>query len=91
MHAAESLLQFFFYGFDRDFFYFRIDGVQSLERIFQQDDRLSLHLIHDREFRLEMQTGVGEGGELQVKGPYGRRPSGGVSRDGIGRIDRSQR
>jgi len=85
MHAAESLLQSFFYGFDRDFFYFRIDGVQSLEKIFQQDDRLSLHLIHDREFRLEMQTGVGEG-ELQVKGPYGWRPSGAVSKYGIGRI-----
>jgi hypothetical protein len=38
-------------------------------------DRLSLHLIQGREFRLEMQTGVGKG-ELQVKGPCGWRPSG---------------
>jgi alpha-amylase/alpha-mannosidase (GH57 family) len=85
MHAAESLLQSFFYGFDRSFFYFRIDGVQSLERIFLRDDCLSLHLIHGTEYRLDMHLGATDG-ELQVKGPAGWRPSGTVAQYSIGRI-----
>ena len=85
MHAAESLLQSFFYGFDRDFFYFRIDGVQSLEKIFQQDDCLSLHLIHGCEYRFEMEFGACEA-ELLVKGASGWLASGIVAQFGIGRI-----
>ena len=85
MHAAENLLQSFFYGFDRSFFYFRIDGVQSLEKIFQHDDCLSLHLIHGGEFRLDMEIGVSEV-VLQVKGPSGWRSSGIVAQYSIGRI-----
>jgi alpha-amylase/alpha-mannosidase (GH57 family) len=85
MHAGESLLQSFFYGFDRNYFYFRIDGVQSLEKIFQQGDLLSLHLVHGSEFRLDMQLGSGEG-ELLVKGAAGWQASGSVSQYGIVRI-----
>lgn len=85
MHAAESLLQSFFYGFDRSFFYFRIDGVQSLEKILQRDDRLSLHLIHGSEFRLDMELGATEV-ELQVKGASGWHASGAVCQYSIGRI-----
>jgi len=85
MHAGESLLQSFFYGFDRDYFYFRIDGVQSLERIFQQGDLLSLHLIYDSEYRLDMQLGVGEG-ELLVKVASGWQASGTLTEYGIVRI-----
>ena len=85
MHAAESLLQSFFYGFDRNFFYFRIDGVHSLEKTLQQDDCLSLHLIHGSEFRLDMQMGISEG-ELLVKGATGWRTSGTVAQYRIGRI-----
>jgi alpha-amylase/alpha-mannosidase (GH57 family) len=85
MHAAESLLQSFFYGYDRTYFYIRIDGVQSLEKIFQQGDLLSLHLIHASEYRLDMQLGVCEG-ELLVKGPAGWQASGTSTLYGIVRI-----
>ena len=85
MHATEGLLQSFFYGFDLSYFYFRVDGVQSLEKTLQQDDLLSLHLIHGSEFRLEMQLGAGER-ELQVKKGGGWHGSGSVTRYSIGRI-----
>jgi len=85
MHASESLLQSFFYGFDRSYFYFRIDGVQSLEKMLQQDDRLSLHLIHGSEFKLEMQLGAGER-ELQVKAGDRWQACGDMIRYSIGRI-----
>jgi alpha-amylase/alpha-mannosidase (GH57 family) len=85
MHAAESLLQSFFYGFDKSFFYFRIDGVQSLEKMLREDDCLSLHLIHGGEFRLDMQPGASEG-ELQVKRASGWHASGTVTQYSIGRI-----
>ena len=85
MHAAESLLQSFFYGFDKNFFYFRIDGVQSLEKIFRQEDCLSLHLIHGKEFRLDMQLSASEA-QLQVKGGSGWTPSGAFGQYSIGRI-----
>jgi alpha-amylase/alpha-mannosidase (GH57 family) len=85
MHAAETLLQSFFYGFDRNYFYFRIDGVQSLEKVFQQDDCLSLHLIHGSEYRMEMELGACEA-ELMVKSRSGWIPSGTVAHYCIGRI-----
>ena len=85
MHAAESLLQSFFYGFDRDNFYFRIDGVQSLEKTLMKDDCLSLHLIHGSEHRLDMQLADSEG-ELQVKTGGEWRPAGSLARFRICRI-----
>jgi alpha-amylase/alpha-mannosidase (GH57 family) len=85
MHAGESLLQSFFYGYDRNYFYIRIDGVQSLEKIFQQGDLLSLHLIHASEYRLDMQLGVHEGA-LLVKGAAGWQASGTITQYGIVRI-----
>ena len=85
MHAGESLLQSFFYGYDRNYFYIRIDGVQSLEKLFQQGDLLSLHLIHASEYRLDMQLGVCEG-ELLVKGASGWQASGTITQYGIVRI-----
>jgi alpha-amylase/alpha-mannosidase (GH57 family) len=66
MHAAESMLQSFFYGFDRSCFYFRVDGVQSLDRIMHAGDQLVLHLVHDNEFRLVMSLQA-DGGPLQIK------------------------
>ncbi len=66
MHAAENLLQSFFYGFDRTTLYFRIDGSKSLDTTLTASDQLALHLILDREYRLVM--GVdGEEGPLEVK------------------------
>lgn len=85
MHAGEGLLQSFFYGYDRNYFYIRIDGVQSLEKIFQQGDLLSLHLIHASEYRLDMQLGVCEG-ELLVKGATGWQASGTITQYGVVRI-----
>ncbi|MCM2358552.1 MAG: glycoside hydrolase family 57 protein [Geobacteraceae bacterium] len=66
MHAAESLLQSFFYGFDRKALYFRIDGVKSLDKSLTGADRLALHLILDREYRLVMALD-GEEGPLEAK------------------------
>jgi alpha-amylase/alpha-mannosidase (GH57 family) len=85
MHASESLLQSFFYGYDRNYFYIRIDGVQSLEKIFRQGDLLSLHLIHASEYRLDMQLGVCEG-ELLVKRSAGWQSSGVLTHYGVVRI-----
>jgi alpha-amylase/alpha-mannosidase (GH57 family) len=85
MHVGESLLQSFFYGYDRNYFYIRIDGVRSLEKIFHKGDLLSLHLIHASDYRLDMQLGVGEG-ELLVKGAAGWQASGTRTQYGIVRI-----
>jgi alpha-amylase/alpha-mannosidase (GH57 family) len=70
MHSAESLLQSFFYGFDRSNLYFRIDGVASLDRSLQGGDILALHLLTDRECRLGMDLSDGEG-RLQCRGEGG--------------------
>ncbi|GAB7028097.1 glycoside hydrolase [Geotalea toluenoxydans] len=67
MHAAEALMQSFFYGFDRKYMYFRIDGVQSLGKILLPQDHLNLHLIHEKEYRLTMGLEAEEG-PLWVKG-----------------------
>lgn len=84
-HAGENLLQSFFYGYDRNYFYIRIDGVQSLEKIINKGDVLSVHLIHASEYRLDMQLGLSEG-ELLVKGASGWQESGTVTQYGILRI-----
>jgi len=61
MHAAESLLHSFFYGFDRRWLYFRIDGATVLNRTLLAQDSLNLHLIHGREYRLAMDLQSDEG------------------------------
>jgi alpha-amylase/alpha-mannosidase (GH57 family) len=68
MHAAESLLQSFFYGFDRKSFFFRIDAGQALDKTLQAGDHLNLHLIHDNEFRLTISLGAEEGPLLWKSG-----------------------
>jgi alpha-amylase/alpha-mannosidase (GH57 family) len=70
MHLSESVLQSCFYGYDRNFFYFRIDGVHPLDRILEPGDRLSLHLIRGCELVLEMQLG---NGTAQLTGPERER------------------
>jgi alpha-amylase/alpha-mannosidase (GH57 family) len=67
MHAAEALLQSLFYGYDRKYLYVRIDGEKALDAMLQPEDRLSLHLYLDLEYRLDM-TPAGEEGLLLVKG-----------------------
>jgi alpha-amylase/alpha-mannosidase (GH57 family) len=59
MHASENLLQSFFFGFDRDTLYFRLDGATPLDRTLQSGDELALHLICDNEFRLVMGIAAG--------------------------------
>jgi alpha-amylase/alpha-mannosidase (GH57 family) len=61
MHAAENLLQSFYYGFDRKALYFRIDGTKSMDDFLTGNDRLSLHLIVDREYRVVMDLTTAEG------------------------------
>ena len=84
MHAAEGVLQSFFYGYDLEYFYFRIDGVQSLEKLLQPGDRLSLHLVRLGEYRVEMQPGAGEG-ELQLLKEGRWQSSGCLARYLVGR------
>ena len=66
MHAAENLLQSFFFGFDRKALYFRIDGVKSLDGSLTEADQLCLHLILDREYRVVMDL-TSRGGPLELK------------------------
>ena len=66
MHAAETLLQSFFYGFDRKAIYFRVDGVKSMDQTLTANDRLALHLILDREYRLVVEQ-ASEEGPLETK------------------------
>lgn len=61
MHSSESLLQSFFYGYDRKALYFRIDGTKSLDKTLVDTDRLILHLILDREYRVVMDLKSEEG------------------------------
>jgi hypothetical protein len=66
MHAAENLLQSFYYGFNRKSLYFRVDGIKSMDIILDTKDQLTLHLILDREFRVVMQSAA-DGGTLEQK------------------------
>ena len=54
MHAAESVLTSFFYGYDRSMLYFRIDGFKPVDECLLPEDLLSLHLTTTREYRLTM-------------------------------------
>jgi len=66
MHAAESLLNCFFYGYDRDFFYVRVDGSSPLAKLLFPKDLLRLHLHLEHEFVLVMEPDTSEG-KLLVK------------------------
>lgn len=72
MHVSESILQSFFYGYDREALYFRIDGAKDLDRILRADEVLNLHLIAGKEYRLAMDVGA-TSGLLQVRGKSGFR------------------
>ncbi|MBI2354612.1 MAG: glycoside hydrolase [Deltaproteobacteria bacterium] len=66
MHSSDRMLQGFYYGYNKDALFFRIDGIQDLSRLFREMDVLNLHLIYDREYRLPLQMRSDEG-LLQVK------------------------
>lgn len=61
MHSADRMLQGFYWGYNRDTLFFRIDGMQDLSRLLKEMDILALHLIADREYRLPMQRSANEG------------------------------
>ena len=61
MHPSESLMQSFFFGFDRKAFFFRIDGATALDKTLLPGDKLEMHLILDREYCLTMELGSDEG------------------------------
>ena len=85
MHAAESLLQSFFYGFDRECLYFRLDSPMELAAALQEGDRFHLHLITGREYRLDI-TPASADGVLFARGEQGWRGTGFRGRWGIGKI-----
>lgn len=66
MHSSDRMLQSFYYGYNEKSFFFRIDGIQDLNLLLHETDVLNLHLIHDHEFRLQLQLRLDEG-MLQVK------------------------
>lgn len=61
MHSADRMLQGFYWGYNRDTLFFRIDGMQELSRLLKEVDILALHLIADREYRLPMQRSSSQG------------------------------
>jgi alpha-amylase/alpha-mannosidase (GH57 family) len=66
MHSSDRMLQSFYYGYNKSSFFIRIDGVQELSRLLRDDDVLNLHLIYDRDYRLQLQMKSDEG-LLQIK------------------------
>jgi hypothetical protein len=66
MHSSDRMLQSFYYGYNKNSFFIRIDGVQEFSRLLRDGDVFNLHLIYDREYRLPMQMRTDEG-LLQVK------------------------
>ncbi|MDD2734520.1 MAG: glycoside hydrolase family 57 protein [Desulfuromonadaceae bacterium] len=61
MHSSDRMLQSFYYGYNKNSFFIRIDGVQDLSRLLKEDDLLNLHLIYDRDYRLPLQVKKDEG------------------------------
>jgi len=66
MHSSDRVLTSLYFGYDRDCFYIRIDGIQDLFRLLRETDILNLHLVGDREYRVPMQLRYDEG-LLQIK------------------------
>jgi len=66
MHSSDRMLQSFYYGYNKDHLFFRIDGIQELSRMLREIDVLNLHLIYDREYRIPLQMRADEG-LLQVR------------------------
>jgi alpha-amylase/alpha-mannosidase (GH57 family) len=85
MHEAESLLLCFFYGYDRNFFYVRVDGASPLEKLLLPGDLLHLHLHLEREFLLIMDTKKSES-VLLVKNDAGWTETGGLCQWKIARV-----
>ena len=61
MHSSDRMLQSFYYGYNTNSFFIRIDGDLELSRLLKEKDVLNLHLISDREYRLPLQIKNVEG------------------------------
>jgi alpha-amylase/alpha-mannosidase (GH57 family) len=68
MHSADRMLQGFYWGYNREALFFRIDGLQDLSRLLRETDLLALHLIAEREYRLPMQRSANQGMLLVKEG-----------------------
>jgi alpha-amylase/alpha-mannosidase (GH57 family) len=55
MHSSDRMMQSFYYGYNHDHFFIRIDAVQDFSRLLQDEDVLYLHVTYDREYRLPLQ------------------------------------
>ena len=66
MHSSDRMLESFYYGYNTQSFFIRIDGVQELSRLLKDNDVLNLHLIYDHDYRVPLQMKHDEG-LLQVK------------------------
>lgn len=66
MHSSDRMLQSFYYGYNKNYLFFRVDAVQDFSRLLKEHDILNLHLIYDREYRLPMQM-INDEALLQVK------------------------
>jgi len=85
MHSSDRMLQSFYYGYNKDTLFFRLDGIQEFSRLLRDSDVLNLHLIYDREFRLPLQVRSDEG-LLLVKENNVWVPTSGHCRWKIGKI-----
>lgn len=61
MHSSDRMLQGLYWGYNNECIFFRIDGIQDMDRLLKEMDILALHLISDREYRLPMQKTADEG------------------------------
>ena len=68
MHSSDRMLQSFYYGYNATAFFIRIDGIQEFSRLLRDGDVLCLHLVHDREYRLPMESKNDEGLLLAKQG-----------------------
>lgn len=59
MHAAESPLRFFYYGFDSRNLYFRVDGEYPLDRVILAEDSFVFHISGKAEYRLQLNSPAG--------------------------------
>lgn len=66
MHSAKTGFSLFYYGYNRDSLFFRVDGTGSLARFMQSNDSLALYLTVKSEYRLIIDA-VGAASPLQVR------------------------
>lgn len=89
MHPAESLMNRFFYGFNRQALFFRFDGESPLDRTLHRGDMINLHIITGREYFLPI-SAEAESGHLYVRETGNWKETGCLCRWKIARICEAQ-